>query len=303
MNILLTGAFNYSSQHLKEIENLGYKIIHVQEERKTLKIDVSIFDVVVCNSLFVYNDIKSFKNLKMIHLTSAGLDRVPLEYIKENNITLFNAKGVYSIPIAEWTILKILEVYKKSKTFSRQQTNKEWKKQRGLEELTNKKVGILGYGDIGNEIAKRLTAFDAKIYAFDIFEPNTNYHYQYNHINKIQKNLNKLDIIILSLPLTKETLKLVNKDFLNKMKSDALFVNISRGKIVVEKDLIKHLKENNRFNAILDVFEKEPLSQNSNLWDLDNVIITPHNSYESQLNSERLFNKILINLKRFSDEK
>src|SRR5690554_6071574 len=110
MNILLTGAFNYSKEQFNDIESLGYKITFVQEEREELNIDVSKFEVVVCNSLFMYNDIKKFKNLKVIQLTSAGLDRVPLEYINQNNIKLFNASGVYSIPIAEWTVLKILEV-------------------------------------------------------------------------------------------------------------------------------------------------------------------------------------------------
>ena len=115
--LLLTGAFKYSREQLSNLEYLGYEIVFVQDERKTLNIDVSDINAVVCNSLFLYNDIKEFKKLRIIQLTSAGLDRVPLDYINEKGVQLFNARGVYSIPMAEWAILKTLEIYKKSRVF------------------------------------------------------------------------------------------------------------------------------------------------------------------------------------------
>ena len=114
--LLLTGAFKYSGEQLSNLEHLGYEILFVQDERKPLIIDVSDIDAVVCNSLFLYNDIKEFKNLRTIQLTSAGLDRVPLDYINEKEIQLFNARGVYSIPMAEWAILKRAEFFIKTKS-------------------------------------------------------------------------------------------------------------------------------------------------------------------------------------------
>ncbi len=296
MNLLLTGAFNYSREQLNEIKSLGYNVFYHQDERDKINFDVSKIDVVVCNNLFLHNDIKEFKNLKMIQVTSAGLDRLPLEYIKDNDIKLFNAKGVYSIPIAEWVVLKILEVYKKTNTFIKQQENKEWIKHQEIRELTNKNVGILGYGDIGNEIAKRLKGFDARIHAFDIFEPKSSYHYKYDHIDNLKKHLKDLDVVILSLPLTKDTKGLMNTNFLNKMKEDSLLVNISRGKVVNERELINYLIKNNKFTAILDVFDDEPLGPDSELWELANVIITPHNSYASESNNVRLYQNIIKNL-------
>lgn len=298
MNILLTGAFNYSKEQFNDIGSLGYKITFVQEEREELNMDVSKFEVVVCNSLFMYNDIKKFKNLKAIQLTSAGLDRVPLEYINQNNIKLFNARGVYSIPIAEWTVLKILEVYKKSKDFIEQQKNKEWKKHRDLKELTNKNVGILGFGDIGKQIAKRLNAFDTNIYAFDIVEPESGIYEKYDHIENIYDYLEELDIVVLCLPLTNETRHLVDKKFLTKMKNNALLVNISRGEIISTDDLISTLMSRQELMAVLDVFENEPMSMENELWQLPNVVVTPHNAYASIKNNVRLYEVIYSNLKK-----
>ena len=76
-NILLTGAYKYSDEQIEKIKEIGYKVTFIQDERVKLDIDVSCFSAVVCNSLFIYNDIKKFENLELIHLTSAGLDRVP----------------------------------------------------------------------------------------------------------------------------------------------------------------------------------------------------------------------------------
>lgn len=114
MNLLLTGAFNYSKNQIEKLENLGCDITFVEDERIKLDLDVSKFEAVVCNGLFLKNPIEEFKSLKFIQATSAGLDRMPLEYIYNNSIQLKNARGVYSIPMAEWCICKILDVYKQS---------------------------------------------------------------------------------------------------------------------------------------------------------------------------------------------
>lgn len=139
MKVLLTGAFNYSNEQLDKIKSIGYEIIYVQDERCILDFDVADIEVVVCNGLFIVNDIAKFKGLKFIQLTSAGLDRVPLDYIKKNDIKLANAKGVYSIPIAEWVVLKILEIYKKTRFFEENQKAKKWVKNREIIELYGKK--------------------------------------------------------------------------------------------------------------------------------------------------------------------
>lgn len=164
MKLLLTGAVDYTASQLKFLKNMGFKIKFVQDERRKIDFDVSEVEAVVCNGLFLYNDIERFTSLKHIQLTSAGLDRVPLDYINGKKINLYNAKDIYSIPMAEWAVLKVLEIYKSSNFFRKNQENKEWEKKRDLIELTDKVVTIVGCGNVGLEVAKRFKAFGTIVY-------------------------------------------------------------------------------------------------------------------------------------------
>lgn len=294
--LLLTGAFKYSQEQLNRLESLGYEIVFVQDERKTLNIDVSDIDAVVCNSLFLYNDIKEFKNLRTIQLTSAGLDRVPLDYINEKGIRLFNARGGYSIPMAEWAVLKILEIYKKSRVFYKNQELHKWEKQRELLELTDKTAAIIGYGSVGTEIAKRLKAFGVNVISVDKQIREDECVDEALLIDDLDSALEKSDVIILTLPLTDETKHLINEEKIKVIKDDAVLINVSRGGIIAETDLIESLRDDKFLGVALDVFEEEPLSE-SLLWDFEKVIITPHNSFVSDKVNERLFELMVENLR------
>ena len=294
--LLLTGAFKYSREQLSNLEHLGYEIVFVQNERKALNIDVSDIDTVVCNSLFLYNDITEFKNLRTIQLTSAGLDRVPLDHINEKGIQLFNARGVYSISMAEWSILKILEIYKKSRVFYKNQELHKWEKQRDLLELTDKTAAIIGYGSVGTEIAKRLKAFGVNVISVDRQVKEDDYVDESILIDDLDAALEKSDVIILTLPLTAETKHLINEEKIKVMKDNAVLINVSRGGIIDETALIESLKEDKFLGVALDVFEEEPLNE-SPLWDFENVIITPHNSFVSDKVNERLFEVMIENLR------
>lgn len=295
--LLLTGAFKYSQEQLNRLESLGYEMVFVQDERKALNINVSDIDAVVCNSLFLYNDIKEFKNLRAIQLTSAGLERVPLDYINEQGIRLFNARGVYSIPMAEWAILKILEIYKNSRVFYKNQERHKWEKQRELLELTDKTAAIIGYGSVGKEIAKRLKAFGVTVISVDRQVKEDEYVNESILIDNLDLALEKSDIIILTLPLTDETKHLINEEKIKVMKDNAVLINVSRGGIIDEIALIESLNKDKFLGLALDVFEEEPLNA-SPLWDCENVIITPHNSFVSDKVNERLFKLMIENLSR-----
>lgn len=96
MKLLLTGAFKYTDEQIEYIKSLGHEIVFVQDERKKIDFDVSDIEGVICNGLFVYNAIESFSSLKYIQLTSAGLDRVPLDYINEHGIEIYNASRTHN---------------------------------------------------------------------------------------------------------------------------------------------------------------------------------------------------------------
>lgn len=296
MNLLLTGALKYSEEQLNKLKLLGYEITFVQDERVPLEVDVSDIDIVVCNGLFLYNDIVKFKNLKLIQLTSAGLDQVPIDYIKEKDIKLYNAKGVYSIPMAEWVVAKILEIYKKSKQFYKKQELRKWEKSRDLLELTGKTVSIIGFGDVGTEVAKRLKAFGVHIAGVGRKNIESEFLDEYYLIGEIDKVLKKSDIVILTVPLSQETWHLINKEKIRQMKDDCVLINVSRGEIIDEVALSEGINQHKFLGVALDVFGKEPLSKGSPLWSFENVIVTPHNSFVSDSISTRMFDLIYKNL-------
>lgn len=296
MKLLITGAFKYSEEQLDNLKSLGYEILFIQDERVPLEVDVSDIDAVVCNALFQYNDIKKFKNLKFIQLTSVGLDRVPLDYIKDQGIKLYNAKGVYNVPMAEWVVLKILEIYKKSWKFYEAQREHKWEKQRELLELTNKTAAIIGFGDVGLEVAKRLKAFDVNIVGVGRSKRESQYVDEYYLIDEIDDVLKKSDIVILTLPLTNGTRHLIDASKIESMKENSVLINVSRGGVLDEFALKEALQRGKHLGIALDVFEEEPLNYKNMLWDFDRVIITPHNSFVSDNVSERLFKLIKQNL-------
>ncbi|WP_172463479.1 NAD(P)-dependent oxidoreductase [Priestia endophytica] len=298
MKLLLTGAFKYSEEQLNKLKLLGYEIVFVQDERVPLQLDVSDIMGVVCNGLFLSNDIKKFKKLKFIQLTSAGLDRVPLDYIKKKGIRLYTAKGVYSVPMAEWAVLKVLEIYKKSRQFYEAQRDHKWEKHRDLIELTDKTAAIIGFGSVGSEIAKRLKVFGVNIIGVgrrrEIYSSLIDEYYLINELDIVLK---KSDIVILTLPLTKDTTHLIDTKNISNMKDNGVVINISRGGVIDESALVEALKVDKFLGVALDVFVEEPLQNESLLWDFDRVTVTPHNSFVSDKTNDRLFNLIEQNLK------
>ncbi len=297
MKILITGAFKINKEQEKLLKKFGYSLYSHKDEKK--KISPKFYDVdgVICNSLFLYNNIKDFKNIKFIQLTSAGFDRVPIDYIKKKRIKIFNAKGVYSIPISEWVVLRILEIYKKTREFEKLQKQHKWEKIRDIEELTGKVVGILGFGDIGKEIAKRLKPFGVKIFVCDIRDVKDKLIEKRYNTENIYEFLKNIDILVISLPLNKKTKGLLDYKKLKIMKKNSILINISRGEVIKEKDLIRILKGKKFKGVYLDVFENEPLLSDSPLWDFENVYITPHNSFISDKVNDRLFELIVKNLR------
>lgn len=296
MKLLLTGAFKCTDEQIEYLESLGHEIVFFGDEREKLDFDVSDIEGVICNGLFVYNDIEQFHSLKYIQLTSAGFDRVPMDYIKEHGIEIHNAGGVYSVPMAEFALTGILQLVKQSRFFYENQKQHIWEKSRTLGELAGKTAVIVGAGNIGSEVAKRLKAFDVTVVGIDITTDQRPYFDKIELLNNLDEQLKAADIIVLTLPLTDDTKGMFDKSKFDLMKNSCIFVNIARGQLVVENDLIDALNNKKISGAVLDVFETEPLEKTSPLWDMDNVIITPHNSFVGVGNTERLSKIIFENI-------
>lgn len=295
MKILVTGAWQCAPWQLEQIEGLGNTVVFMQNESDALPVDPKEIEGVICNGLFLHHEIKQFTSLKYIQLTSAGFDRVPMDYVNEKGIKIFNARGVYSIPMAEFALSGVLQLYKQSKFFLKNQENHRWDKHRGLLELFGKRVCIVGCGNVGTECAKRFNAFGCNTFGVDLFPRQDENYKKIYALSLLDKAIEDADIVVLTLPLTEETKHLFDSERFGKMKKGAVLVNIARGAVVDTNALMEELKTH-LGGAVLDVFEEEPLNENSPLWDLENVIITPHNSFVGEGNKERLWQVIKGNL-------
>ena len=299
MRILLTGAFAYTNEQIELIESLGVNTVFMQQEADTLPVKASDVDATVCNGLFLHHKIEEFENLKYIQLTSAGFDRVPLEEIKKREITINNARGVYSIPMAEWAIGRILEHYKYFRDFNISQKKREWNKDRRVKEINGTKSAIIGAGNIGQEVAKRLSAFGSIVTGYDVILGERPFFDGVHHVNSLLSEIGDYDIVVLTAPYTKETHHIISKEILQSLKSNATLVNIARGGLIDTDALSSILNDRLDLYAVLDVFETEPLTKESPLWGLENVALSPHNSFVSDGNNERMFNVIYNNLKEY----
>lgn len=299
MRILLTGAFAYTKEQIAQIESLGGNTVFMQQEADTLPVKAGDVDATVCNGLFLHHNIKEFENLKYIQLTSAGFDRVPLEETKRRGITINNARGVYSIPMAEWAMGRILEYYKHFKGFYFSQKKKEWNKDRGIKEINGTKSAIIGAGNIGQEVAKRLSAFGSSVTGYDVILGERPYFDSVHHVNVLSSEIGNYDIVVLTAPYTPETHHIISKEILQSLKNNAMLVNIARGGLIDTESMCSVLKARPDLYAALDVFETEPLPAESPLWDLENVALSPHNSFVSDGNNKRMFDVIFNNLKEY----
>lgn len=295
MKLLITGAFSWTEEMKQILRTAGWELIFTQREDSELPAEAYEAEAAVCNWLFVNQDIRKFPNLKTVQLLSAGLDRVPLEYIREQGISLYNARGVYSVPMAEFAVAGVLQLYKGSRFFAENQKTHRWEKKRDLLELFGKRVCVVGTGSVGSETAKRFRAFTDEVYGVDLYPTENAVFQNIFHLKDLDEQLTVSDIVILTLPLTDETRGMFDRTRFALMKSGAVLVNIARGGIVDEAALLEAV-DTKLLGAVMDVFSVEPLSPDSPLWDKENVIISPHNSFVSQGNDRRMWDVIRKNL-------
>ena len=285
------------------LRSLGYNVYFMQQEKDDLPIDTSELDVIVCNGLFLSHDIDGFTKLKFIQLTSAGFDRVPVDKIKARKIEIYNARGVYSTPMAEWALFRVLEHYKKGWFFKREQEAGRWTKHRGLREVAGTKVAVVGAGNVGQEVAKRFKVFGAESTGFVIHENETPYFYHMALTETLKERVGEFDVVVMTAPLLPSTKGLISREVLMAMKKDAVLVNIARGGLIDEQAMCEVLAERTDLFAVLDVFEQEPLAEDSPLWKLENVAVSPHNSFASDGSNKRMFDVMYNNLKAFIEKK
>jgi phosphoglycerate dehydrogenase-like enzyme len=205
--------------------------------------------------------------LKVLQVPNAGYDDA-IEFLRPG-ITLCNGRGIHDDSTAELAVALAIASLRGFVTFIRDQDQGEWVN-KTYNSINDRKVGIIGYGSIGSTIARMLSGFSVEIVAFtQSGRDNT------IAISDLDKHLPSLDVVILILPLTKESKHLFDARRLSLMKDGALLVNVARGPIVDTDALVKELNSG-RITAALDVTDPEPLPKGHPLWSAKGVLISPH---------------------------
>lgn len=286
--------YNYKAEFYEEKLREKYPelIIKSWNSKKDIDNFIEKADIIICWKL-TDELLKKAVNLKWLQLTSTGCDQIITLSEFKWNILLSTAGGVHAIPIAEYVICYILSLYHKTFEFMKFQMNKTWKILNPLE-IKDKTLGLIGVGKIGKEIAKKAKAFDMKVIGIK------RTHEEVKYVDKIFTALDEVmkisDFIVLAVPFTEKTKKLIGKRELSLMKPGAYFINIARGEILDEKALFEILQHRKIAGAVLDVFEHEPLREDSELWEMDNIIITPHISWLSENTNERVAQVLIENM-------
>ena len=295
MKTLVTGALGATPEELNMLSSLGLDITLHQQEREPVSCPEQ-YEAVVCNGLFQWNDIAAFTSLRYIQLTSAGYDRMPMDYIAEHGITIRNAAGVYSAPMAEWTVMALLELFKNADKSRDNQLARRWEKDRSWRELGGKTACVVGFGAYGQAVAKGLKAFDMTVRVVNRTKKESPFVDSFHPLEELEQVLAVSDVVVLAIALAEGTESLIDLQRIQAMKPSAVLINAARGGLVDENALAEALQSGHLAGAALDVFRQEPLPESSPLWDLPNVILTPHNSFVGEGNHGRMMEVVKRNI-------
>ena len=256
--------------------------------------------------------------LRWIQLYSAGADRLVDGPLFQTDIMITTASGVHAINIAEYVFTMIQAWYRKLPQLLVWKQGKEWSKDKestesSIDELHGKTIGIVGYGSIGRQIARLAQAYGMRILAMQHSDNHKDTGYQFPNVgdsegtlperyytfDQLHNMVKECDVVVAAVPLTTETKAMFNAKAFEAMKDSAFFVNIARGDVCDEAALISALEQKRIAGAALDVFQQEPLPSTSPLWDLPNVLMSPHDSGVTPNYNERAATIFEENLRRY----
>jgi len=314
--IVLTNPISEESRHeilsvkpnniqLIDINALSRREYKGEAEAKAELDKILLETDVVYGGRWPPNLLQRAPHLKWLQVTSAGVDRYVTAELKDSQVILTNVSGIHATPIGEFVLTFMLMFAKKMPYAYEIKQKKQWDRY-AASVLRGKTVGIVGLGHIGKEVARLSKAFGMQVIAtrraaktmtktrnVDMLLPSS----------WLPKLLSQSDFVVITLPLTDETRNMFSDAQFRLMKESAYIINIGRGPIIDEPALIRALDENQIAGAGLDVFSQEPLPAISPLWEMPNVIMTPHVS-GGQEDYEKEANKIFCaNLRRFLEGK
>jgi glycerate dehydrogenase len=271
---------------------------------QTLKA-VQNIDIVVTNKVVIDKYIMDNSNIKLICVAATGMNNIDLKYAKEKGIIVKNVTGYSTASVVQLTFSYVFHFIQKLAYYDNYVKSKQWEKSpifTNLDvpfyELKNKKWGIIGLGEIGENVANIAKSFGCEVSYYSTSGMNNNTNYKKVSLEEL---LSKSDIISIHCPLNDTTLNLINKTNLTQIKEGAILLNLGRGGIINEQDLADIIDQKELYCGI-DVVTKEPIESTNPLNKIQNknrIVITPHIAWASKESRERLIDGIVRNIKEF----
>ncbi|MDF2590014.1 MAG: D-isomer specific 2-hydroxyacid dehydrogenase NAD-binding [Anaerocolumna sp.] len=300
---LILGKSNYLYA-FEEI--LGEKIIRCKDKQEALKVlsEAEIIITIGGGEHAIPMDaemVNAAEKLKWIFCVSAGFEKLPMKELHQKGVLVNNTSGVHAGTISEYVLGGMLAFSHHYNTFMKNQMKSVWYPILPSEDLDGKTICIIGAGKIGGEIGKKAKAFDMNVIGIKKHPETLPNFDQVVGTDKLPEVLEISDYVVLVTPLTDETYHLMGKDEFDKMKESAVFINVSRGDTVDEEALVSCLQGNQIRGAVLDVFHSEPLPKDNPLWNLDNVILTPHSAGISKNTTRKIIALFKENVNRYKN--
>lgn len=275
-----------SIEHLKDEwmqkirEKCTLELHYVSRENIDFSADLlSEAEILICRDRDLSEEfLDTFKRLKFIFIVSAGVEKLPFEYLKKRNIRVANSGGISDEAMSDYAVGAMLLFSSRFKECMEYKSQHYWKPYLMTDVLKQKRLLIVGAGKIGQAIAKKASVFGMHITGIKRKLNTLPDFDEISILKDLDIELPKADYVVCTIPLTEETYHLFDRQRFEKMKKTAVFINLSRGKVIDQSALIEILDMRKIRGAVLDVFETEPLEHESALWDLDNVVLTPHSS-------------------------
>ena len=275
--ILISDAMDNIASEIIKKNNLEVDV-HINLKPDELKKIIPEYDGLIVRSAtkVTSNIINVATNLKIIGRAGAGVDNIDIESAKSKNIIVMNTPGGNTNATAEHTIGLIFALLRKIPSANNTTHKGLWekKKMKGLE-LKGKKIGIIGFGNVGKRVSEISHALGMKVYIFSSHFNTVKDNFKNYNSSDLKSIITNSDIITFHCKPNKDGRAIINSNEIKLMKKNCILINTARGGLINEDDLIESLKNNLIKGAALDVFNNEPLNE-SKLFNLDNIILTPH---------------------------
>lgn len=248
--------------------------IMCSEDRDAVKEFIREADIIL--TLAIPDElIELANNLKWIQVIIVGINHIlSLPSLRED-VLITNAQGIHGPQVSEMTFLLMLALARDFPNVILNQKERVWKSWTG-KRLQGKRLGIVGVGAIGSEIARKAKTFEMEVYGLDTVDRNLEWLDRFFYPKDLKEMAQDVDYLVLAVPLTGETENMIDEGILSIMKPSSYLINVSRGKVVDHDALVRALRAKRIAGAGLDAYPVEPLPRESELWTLENVIISPH---------------------------